>query len=584
MAIFGTYLVNYYHNNILLMIMIITIALVALIIGFTNWIDKKYYPYAIWVMAIALILHMTLIGNNIKIFDGEGYVPNLTISQGIANLSISNNYFSVIGNTLLTPIIILISGLNIVIVYKLIYPFIWSVIPLGIYECIKAGKILKNEKEMFFTSFLYIVLSPFFNLIPFLKKQGLAMFFLVMFYMVIFNSKNSEIIKKILLLIFMLSLLWSHYGTACLFIGMVILSAIILNLLNSFSNKKNIINSKLINFIGLSYGLIFIGWYIYVSNSSVISTILGIGYSVIEGIFHDLFNPEASRGIVALTTTKSALNTLSKIISISILFCAVIGYLKLLKSILIKKNIEMDNLYLSFSLYWIAILGFALLPFFAVMNVSRLYILAYLLIAPFTTIGFKTIIKNMIYKKLLNMGKIHSFNLSNKSIKIFSIFLSFYLLLTTGFINEIFKYDPCSLSLSQESIIKYGSVERIGNYYSLLSYSCDISMAKWISKNRDNNKKIWIIKGFLDTVGIFQPYANIPNNELYPLRQNTDMLKIQNNYICLYELNIKGKIGVDPNKYASKLIWYNITNATYYPQLKYCSRIYDNGGSQILLS
>ena len=162
--------------------------------------------------------------------------------------------------------------------------------------------------------------------------------------------------------------------------------------------------------------------------------------------------------------------------------------------------------------------------------------------------------------------------------------LSFYLLLTTGFINEIFKYDPCSLSLSQESIIKYGSVERIGNYYSLLSYSCDISMAKWISKNRDNNKKIWIIKGFLDTVGIFQPYANIPHNELCPLRQNTDMLKIQNNYICLYELNIKGKIGVDPNKYASKLIWYNITNATYYPQLKYCSRIYDNGGSQILLS
>ena len=223
-------------------------------------------------------------------------------------------------------IVLGICGLNIVIVYKLIYPFIWSVIPLGIYECIKAGKILKNEKEMFFTSFLYIVLSPFFNLIPFLKKQGLAMFFLVMFYMVIFNSKNSEIIKKILLLIFMLSLLWSHYGTACLFIGMVILSAIILNLLNSFSNKKNIINSKLINFIGLSYGLIFIGWYIYVSNSSVISAILGIGYSVIEGIFHDLFNPEASRGIVALTTTKSALNTLSKIISISIFFSVIFPF------------------------------------------------------------------------------------------------------------------------------------------------------------------------------------------------------------------------------------------------------------------
>jgi uncharacterized membrane protein len=109
-------------------------------------------------------------------------------------------------------------------------------------------------------------------------------------------------------------------------------------------------------------------------------------------------------------------------------------------------------------------------------------------------------------------------------------------------------------------------------------------MAKWISKNKNDNKKIWITKGRLDTVGIFQPYANIPYNELYPLRQNTNIFKIQNNYTCLYELNIKGKIGVEDNKYASKLIWYNITNTTYYPQLKYCSRIYDNGGSQILLS
>ena len=177
MAVFGTYLVNYYHNNILLMIMIVIIALVALIIGFTDWVNEKYYPYAIWVMAIALILQSTLIGDFIKIYDGEGYVPNLTINQGIATLNMSNNYFSVVGNTILTPIIILTSGLNIVVIYKLIYPFIWSLAPLGMYAYINAIKILKNKKEVFFTLFLYIVLPSFFNLIPFLKKQGLIMFF-----------------------------------------------------------------------------------------------------------------------------------------------------------------------------------------------------------------------------------------------------------------------------------------------------------------------------------------------------------------------------------------------------------------------
>ena len=222
------------------------------------------------------------------------------------------------------------------------------------------------------------------------------------------------------------------------------------------------------------------------------------------------------------------------------------------------------------------------------MNTSRLYILAYLLLAPYAIIGFKTIIKNIIYKKLLNKNRIKNrisnFNLPNRSIKIFSIFLAFYLLLTTGFINEVFKYDPCSLSLSQESIKKYSSVERVGAYYSFSPRFCDISMAKWISKNKDCTKKIWITKGRLDTVGIFQPYANIPYDRLYPLKQNTDIFKIQNNYICLYELNIKGKIGVEDNKYASKLIWYNITKSTWYPSLSSFNKIYDNGFSQVFLS
>ena len=155
----------------------------------------------------------------------------------MANLNISNNYFSVVGNTILTPIIILTSGFNIVVVYKLIYPFIWSLVPLGMYIYINTTKILRNKKEVFFVLFLYIVLSSFFSLMPFLKKQDLAMFFLVMFYIVIFNPKLS-VVKNVLLLIFMLSIIWSHYGTACLIIGMIILSVTILNLLNLFSNKK----------------------------------------------------------------------------------------------------------------------------------------------------------------------------------------------------------------------------------------------------------------------------------------------------------------------------------------------------------
>ncbi|AEH07273.1 DUF2206 domain-containing protein [Methanothermococcus okinawensis] len=580
MAIFGTYLVNYYHNNILLMIMIVVIALVALIVGFTNWIDKKYYPYAIWVMAIALVWHITLIGNNVHIADGERYVPILTLSHGMANLNINNNYFSIVGNTILTPMMVLFFGLSITTIYKLVYPFIISFISLGIYSYIKILKILKIEKEIFFAVFLYISKGSFFSVvIP--RKQELAMFFLVLIYMVLFKSKSNLTAKNILLIIFMISLLWSHYGTASLFIGMILSALIIMHLLNIYI--KNI-NFKTINFVVLCYIILYGGWYIFISNSSVIDSIVNIGNAVINSIIYD-FNIESSRGGVVLTAVTSIFSIISKAIGISLLLFAIIGCLKSTIDIILRKvNNKYLPIYLSFSLYWFVILISTLLPYFAVMGVDRLSLLAYILLSPYTIIGFKTIIFE-IYKRLrINNTTTYNLIITKKSIKIFSVILSFYLLLSTGFINEVFKCDVHSISLSRDSIMNYGDMRDIGTLYLFSPQDCDILMAKWISKNRNNCLKIWITKGNLDATGVFQTFGLIPYNELHPLTQNINISKLQSCYICLVRLNIKEKIGVENNKYASKLIWYNITNSKYYSQLKLCNKIYDNGGSQVLLS
>ena len=60
LAIFGTYLMNFYCDNILQMILIIVIALVALLIGFDKFIPKKLYPLAVFVIAVSLMFHRTL--------------------------------------------------------------------------------------------------------------------------------------------------------------------------------------------------------------------------------------------------------------------------------------------------------------------------------------------------------------------------------------------------------------------------------------------------------------------------------------------------------------------------------------------
>ncbi|NQE53662.1 hypothetical protein C5S29_08720, partial [ANME-1 cluster archaeon GoMg3.2] len=61
LAIFGTYLMNFHHNNILLMLMIVVIAFIALMIGFDKFIPKNLYPLAVFVIAISLLYHRSLI-------------------------------------------------------------------------------------------------------------------------------------------------------------------------------------------------------------------------------------------------------------------------------------------------------------------------------------------------------------------------------------------------------------------------------------------------------------------------------------------------------------------------------------------
>ncbi len=65
LAIFGTYLMNRYEDNVLLLLMILAIAIIVLLIGFDKLIPKELYPLAIFVIAISLLFHNSLISDNL---------------------------------------------------------------------------------------------------------------------------------------------------------------------------------------------------------------------------------------------------------------------------------------------------------------------------------------------------------------------------------------------------------------------------------------------------------------------------------------------------------------------------------------
>ena len=69
LSILGTQLVNFYQNNILLMVLFAIIALTVILIGFNRFIPRGLYPLAVFSIALSLLFYRTLFSQYISGFD-----------------------------------------------------------------------------------------------------------------------------------------------------------------------------------------------------------------------------------------------------------------------------------------------------------------------------------------------------------------------------------------------------------------------------------------------------------------------------------------------------------------------------------
>jgi uncharacterized membrane protein len=136
LSIFGTYLVNFHHDNIILMSLIIILALIVLLIGFDKFIPKNLYPLAVFVIAISLLFHRSLISMYIWGTDihGEYYLSNLVMGNSYWDSTIPYTVNAMLSIVMLPPIYSIISDMSLTWVLKIIYPILFSLVPLGLYR------------------------------------------------------------------------------------------------------------------------------------------------------------------------------------------------------------------------------------------------------------------------------------------------------------------------------------------------------------------------------------------------------------------------------------------------------------------
>nr|WP_319372969.1 DUF2206 domain-containing protein [uncultured Methanobacterium sp.] len=403
-SIIGTILMNYYEiNTFLLLLFILIPSYIVLITYFREKTPNFTYPLAILMISLSLCLMHGLRSTYVTPIDSsiELYVLKLTISNSHWSIaSYGHNYNSCLSLTILPGIYSIILGIKEVYVYKVLYNLLFALVPLVSFTVFR--KYL-NSYYAFLAAFLLMSQHIFISMYGWLGfRQTIASLFFAIAVMVIFEDNFRMFNKKILIILFMFSLILSNYSTAYIFFIAVfsswILSIILENRTNiSYSWIKEILKGKVrikhefsifqINMMILFLVLMFV-WYSQATATPFNETALFLKNNVINILQMAL---EGLKNEETLFSTKNTLaDQISYVIYYISFFTIALGVFEV-----IKKKTKIST---SFSL--MMIVSFALLAFLSVTSVfiegfgvSRAYQELLIFLAPAFIIGALAISK-----------------------------------------------------------------------------------------------------------------------------------------------------------------------------------------------
>lgn len=461
-AIAGTYLMNFYGTNTLQMILLPVIALVPVVIVCTRFIPEKYYPYAIFSVAITLLYHAALISTHVCGWDihYEYYLTNTVIRTSIWNFTDYSNCNAMLSLMTLAPIYSILLGMGVEWVFKIIYPFFFALAPLGLYVVFRRQT---SEKISFLACFFFMSIFVFFTEMISLARQEVAELFLVLILLSMIDRGLSSQQRSVFLLTFSASLIVSHYGLSYIFMLMLLVALAIVvveyhtNTLDCANWLLEWIRRKTGRFTGLTlpkanfklstislrfviwYGLFLLVWYLYMTSSSSFESMISIARRSSKNISSDLFNSDAAQGIaIIVNEAATPLHEVAKYLHLLTILCIVIGFV--VTFFIRREWAKFDIRYLLLSCGALGIcIGGIVLPYFAsALNTTRLYQMSLILLAPFGIIGGLA-----LTSRLRSLSDTH-----NYSLRVVGIFLGTFLLFNCGWVYEIAQDEPTSFALN----------------------------------------------------------------------------------------------------------------------------------------
>lgn len=279
-SIFITLFANAAGFDWLLLALLCSISVVPILLW--RWQGSSAVPpYAIWAVSAAVLFQMTLVSGHLWGFDihFEYFTAANVYHDGYWDPTRQNPSTSLATVTLLGAVYSMVTGLELVWVYKFVYPLLVSLLPLGIWYITRSA--FRDRSIATLAPFVLVFYYGFFKDMP--DKQLVAGLFAVLLLVVVLDGALSVVQRWVLGTAFAASLTVSHYGVSLLFVAFLVggfLARYGLETVRAVDIEDQITRPRLVVLLGAFW----VAWYLLTASGVNFYRVVGVGLQLIDAL------------------------------------------------------------------------------------------------------------------------------------------------------------------------------------------------------------------------------------------------------------------------------------------------------------
>ena len=242
------------------------LVLLIMALALAERLDGTLLTVIIYAVGLAMMWSFSLRGDLVYGFDiaSEYYALQHTVAAGVWHTAHTGDaYGAMLSVTVLPAELHVLSGVPALLVFKVVYPAIGALFPVGVYGL--ARRILP-QRWAFAAAALVVVQATFFAELPALARQEIALLLFVALIAAVVHGRMPQRSRWAWVTLLALAMVVSHYSTTYMAIGILGLTLLLQWLVSWFRRIPRITSSVGVAFLAALAGALL--WYGPVTHSA----------------------------------------------------------------------------------------------------------------------------------------------------------------------------------------------------------------------------------------------------------------------------------------------------------------------------